>query len=205
MAEINDFTWGWALNLEGRMVHVNDVERGRNCNCTCHECGADLISRQGEINAWHFAHAKNEEYFGAAESALHLAAKEILYALNGRIHLPEEVIRKKDWPDPLTKIDTHLRTHIIIIPMPGFYIIGRNIRMDNYDYVVNDKFALQWVMDQQCVKTDRARGIINDANDYANETVGDPRYPLEMFHCVNMVSLETMKIVRGLPELDIDV
>ena len=100
MTEANDSTWGWALNPEGRMVHVNDVERGRNCNCTCHECGAALISRQGEINAWHFAHAKDEDCSGTAESALHFAAKEILCALNGRIHLPEEVIRKKDWPDP---------------------------------------------------------------------------------------------------------
>ena len=46
--------------------------------------------------------------------------------------------------------------------------------------MVNGKPALEWVMERQVVKTDKASGIINDANDYANETVGNPRYPLEL-------------------------
>jgi len=57
------------------------------------------------------------------------------------------------------------------------------------------------VMERQVVKQDRDSGIINDANDYANETVGDPRYPMLLFQRVITVSLETMKIVRGLPPL----
>ena len=73
-----------------------------------------------------------------------------------------------------------------------------------YDYVVNGKPALDWVMERQCVKTDKASGIVNDANDYANETVGNPAYPLELFQRVITVSLETMKILNGLPALDID-
>jgi len=73
-----------------------------------------------------------------------------------------------------------------------------------YDYVVNGKPALDWVVERQCVKTDKASGIINDANAYANETVGNPAYPLELFQRVITVSLETMKIVNGLPKLDID-
>ena len=73
-----------------------------------------------------------------------------------------------------------------------------------YDYVVNGKPALDWVMERQCVKTDKASGIENDANRYAIETVGNPAYPLELFQRVITVSLETMKIVNGLPTLDID-
>ena len=80
----------------------------------------------------------------------------------------------------------------------------QNIPLAAYDYVVNGKPALEWVMERQVVKTDKDSGIINDANDYANETVGDPRYPLELFQRVITVSLETMKIVNGLPELEID-
>ena len=79
----------------------------------------------------------------------------------------------------------------------------QNIPLEAYDYVVNGKPALEWVMERQVVKTDKASGIVNDANDYANETVGDPRYPLELFQRVITVSLETMKIVKGLPRLDI--
>lgn len=79
----------------------------------------------------------------------------------------------------------------------------QNIPVDAYDYVVNGKSALEWVMDRQGVKTDKASGIVNDANDYANETIGDPKYPLELFQRVITVSLETIRIVRGLPPFDI--
>ena len=72
-----------------------------------------------------------------------------------------------------------------------------------YDYVVNGKPALDWVVERQCVKTDKDSGIVNDANDWAIETVGNPRYPLELFQRVVTVSLETMKIVGSLPKLDI--
>ncbi len=83
-------------------------------------------------------------------------------------------------------------------------ITMQDIPLEAYDYVVNGKPALEWVMERQCVKTDKASGIVNDANDYANETVGNPAYPLELFQRVITVSLETMKLVRSLPALDID-
>jgi predicted helicase len=53
------------------------------------------------------------------------------------------------------------------------------------------------------VKTDKDSGIVNDANDWAIETIGNPRYPLELFLRVITVSLETMKIVNALPPLEI--
>ena len=72
-----------------------------------------------------------------------------------------------------------------------------------WDYVVNGKAALDWVMERQCVKTDKDSGIINDANDWAIEAMGNPKYPLELFQRVVTVSLETQKIVAALPKLDI--
>jgi len=77
------------------------------------------------------------------------------------------------------------------------------IPLEAYEYVVNGKPALDWVVERQCVKTDKASGIVNDANDWAIETMNNPRYPLELFLRVITVSLETMKIVRALPALDI--
>ena len=79
-----------------------------------------------------------------------------------------------------------------------------NIPLGAYDYVVNGKSALEWVMERQSVKTDKDSGIINDANDYANETMNNPAYPLELFQRVITVSLETMKIVKALPSLEIN-
>jgi predicted helicase len=88
-----------------------------------------------------------------------------------------------------------------VIYNPRITITG--VPLEAYDYVVNGKPAVEWVMERQCVKTDAASGIVNDANRYANETVGDPAYPLNLFCRVITVSMETMKIVRALPALDI--
>ncbi len=79
----------------------------------------------------------------------------------------------------------------------------RGIPEAAWDYVVNGKAALDWVMERQCVKTEKDSGIVNDANDWAIETMGNPKYPLELFQRVVTVSLETQKIVAALPKLDI--
>ena len=47
------------------------------------------------------------------------------------------------------------------------------IPLEAYDYVVNGKPALEWVMERQCVRPTRPAAL-NDANRYAIETVGDP-------------------------------
>ncbi|WP_321796487.1 DEAD/DEAH box helicase [Caballeronia sp. J97] len=77
----------------------------------------------------------------------------------------------------------------------------KGIPVEAYEYVVNGKPALDWVVERQCVKTDKDSGIVNDANEYAVETMSNPRYPLELFQRVVTVSLETMKIVKSLPPL----
>ena len=83
-------------------------------------------------------------------------------------------------------------------------IVIQNIPLEAYKYVVNNKPAIEWIMDRQRVKIDKRTGIKNDANDYANETMNNPAYPLELFQRIITVSLETMKIVENLPSLDLD-
>ena len=83
------------------------------------------------------------------------------------------------------------------------YITLKNIPLAAYDYVVNGKPALEWVMERQSVNTDKDSGITNDANLWATETMNNPKYPLELFLRVVTVGLETMKVVNGLPKLDI--
>lgn len=77
------------------------------------------------------------------------------------------------------------------------------IPLEAYEYVVNGKPALEWVMERQAVTEHKESKIVNDANLWATETVGDASYPLKLFQRVISVSLETMKIVRGLPRLAI--
>lgn len=83
-------------------------------------------------------------------------------------------------------------------------ITMQNIPLEAYDYVVNGKSALEWVMERQSVRTDVESNIVNDANRYSTETVGDPAYPMLLFQRVITVSLETMKVVRSLPALEVD-
>ncbi|MFN5588945.1 MAG: type ISP restriction/modification enzyme, partial [Holosporales bacterium] len=79
------------------------------------------------------------------------------------------------------------------------HITLKNIPLAAYDYVVNGKPAVEWVMERQCVKTDKDSGIVNDANLYATETVGNAKYPLEVLLRVITVSLKTSDIVASLP------
>jgi len=83
------------------------------------------------------------------------------------------------------------------------HLTVRGIPLEAYDYVVNGKPAIEWVMDRQTVATDKDSGIVKDANDWATETAGDARYPLSLLLRVVTVSLQTMAVVRSLPRLDI--
>lgn len=78
-----------------------------------------------------------------------------------------------------------------------------SIPVEAYNYVVNGKPALDWVVERQSVKIDKDSGIVNDANDWAVETMGNPRYPLELFQRIVTVSVETQRVVKGLPKLDL--
>ncbi len=82
-------------------------------------------------------------------------------------------------------------------------ITVENIPLEAYSYVVNGKPAIEWVMERQGISTHKESGIVNDANLWAIETMNNARYPLDLLLRVITVSLETMKIVRVLPRLEI--
>lgn len=67
-----------------------------------------------------------------------------------------------------------------------------------YEYVVNGKSAIGWLIDRYKVTTDKKSGIVNDPNDYSD----DPRYIVDLVGRVVRVSMETLDIVEGLPALD---
>lgn len=68
--------------------------------------------------------------------------------------------------------------------------------------MLGSRSAIEWIIDRYQVKTDKKSGIINDPNDWAEE-VGDPRYILDLLGRIVRVSIETMGIVDGLPELQV--
>ncbi len=83
------------------------------------------------------------------------------------------------------------------------HITVTDIPLEAHNYVVNGKPAIQWVMERQCVKTDKDSELVNDANRYAIETMGNPAYPLELLQRVIRVSMESMKVVKDLPPLQV--
>ena len=65
-----------------------------------------------------------------------------------------------------------------------------------FDYRLGNRSALEWVIDQYRVKTDKRSGIVNDPN-----REDDPQYIVKLIGKVITVSLETVEIVEGLPNL----
>lgn len=80
------------------------------------------------------------------------------------------------------------------------HITIRNIPLEAYEYVVNGRSAIEWIMERYQVKVDKASQIKNDPNDWAKEH-NDPTYILDLLLSIITVSLETMKIVKGLPHI----
>lgn len=75
-----------------------------------------------------------------------------------------------------------------------------NIPEAAYEYVVNGKSAIEWVMERYAVTTHKDSGIKNDPNDWATE-VGNPRYILDLVLSIINVSVQTVEIVKGLPKV----
>jgi len=82
-------------------------------------------------------------------------------------------------------------------------IVVSNIPEKAYEYVVNGKSAIEWIMERYQVITDKKSGIQNDPNDWADE-VGNPRYILDLLLSVINVSVQTVDIVEALPKLDFE-
>jgi predicted helicase len=70
------------------------------------------------------------------------------------------------------------------------------IPKETFDYRLGNRSALEWVIDQYQVSTDKRSGITNDPNH-----PGDPEYIVRLLGQVITVSLETVKLVKRLPRL----
>ena len=84
------------------------------------------------------------------------------------------------------------------------HITISNIPDKAYEYVVNGKSAIAWIMERYQVKTDKKSGIKNDPNDWAEE-VGNPRYILDLLLSIINVSVQTVDIVNGLPKMEFEI
>lgn len=78
-----------------------------------------------------------------------------------------------------------------------------NISLKAYEYVVNGKSAIEWIMDRYQITTHKESGIVNNPNDWATEA-GNPHYILDLLLSVINVSVQTVDIVNSLPKLNLN-
>lgn len=76
----------------------------------------------------------------------------------------------------------------------------KNIPSEAYEYVVNGKSAIEWIMERYQVTTDSKSGITNDPNDWAKEH-DDEKYIYNLLLRIINVSVQTVEIVKSLPKL----
>ena len=75
-----------------------------------------------------------------------------------------------------------------------------NIPEKAYQYVVNGRSAIEWIMDQYQVKTDKKSGITDDPNDYSN----DEKYIFNLLLRIINVSMQTVDLVNSLPKFEVE-
>ena len=68
-----------------------------------------------------------------------------------------------------------------------------------YEYVVNGKPAIEWIIDQYQVKKDKKSGIVDDPNEFSD----NPKYIFNLLLSIINVSMQTMDLVESLPPLEI--
>ncbi len=79
----------------------------------------------------------------------------------------------------------------------------KNIPEKAYDYIINGKSAIEWIIDRYQIKIDKESGITNNPNDWAIEQ-NKPSYILDLLLSVIELSIKTLDIIENLPELKFD-
>lgn len=80
------------------------------------------------------------------------------------------------------------------------HITIEDIPLKAYEYIVNGKSAIEWIMERYAITIDKASQIRNDPNDWSREHE-QPRYILDLLLSVVMLSCQTVDIVSTLPIL----
>ena len=76
-----------------------------------------------------------------------------------------------------------------------------NIPPQAYEYIVNGKSAIEWIMERYQISKHKESGITNNPNDWATE-IGNPRYILDLLLSIINVSVQTVEIVNNLPKVN---
>jgi len=172
----------WAFSNAGRKladIHLN-YEQAEPYRCLI----VSSKSTSADLPLFGIAAGENRAFFSAE-------APETLYKVRQMRFAKKQVKAangKMKTEDDKTRIVYNDKITIAKIPLEA------------YEYVVNGKSAIEWIMERYAITTDKASGIVNDPNDWALEH-NDPKYIFNLVLRIITVSLETMNIVKNLPKV----
>ena len=94
-----------------------------------------------------------------------------------------------------------------LIPDKSRIIYNGNITIENipakaYEYIVNGKSAIEWIMERYQITIDKKSQIKNNPNDWSKEH-GNPTYIYDLLLSIISVSVKTVDIVNKLPNLEL--
>ncbi len=127
---------------------------------------------------------------GARLAQLHVGYEEQPEYRLRQLETPDEPLDWRVEKMRLSKDKTQLRYND--------FLTLDGIPTEAFNYRLGHRSALEWIIDQYQVKTHKRSEIVNDPN-----RADDPQYIVRLIGKVISVSLETVKIVEGLPELGV--
>ena len=76
-----------------------------------------------------------------------------------------------------------------------------NIPLEAYDYQVNGKSAIEWIVERYAITANKDSGIENNPNLWCEENK-NPRYILDLLLSVISLSLKTNELIKKLPRIE---
>ena len=209
---INDMFQGVWINDNGNKTLVIDYGK-RFCLINNNENTKvygtyeveDRNSSSSEKIILTYTSGKKEEYYlfqggriGKALANIHLHYEKPVepseIGLTIEIDKPDYTVQQMKFPKEGKKALKHTISY-------NEYIRISNIPERVYDYIINGKSAVEWIMERYAITTDKASGITNNPNDWCAEH-NNPRYILDLILSCITVSLKTLEIVENLPSVD---
>lgn len=136
-----------------------------------------------------------EHYILVGESLMNLHLNyEDVPAYNG-----VNIVFKSDNPSFKVKKMKHPKRGQLDTIIFNEDIVISDIPERAYEYVVNGKPAIEWIIDQYQVKKDKKSGIVDDPNEFSD----NPKYIFNLLLSIINVSMQTMDLVESLPPLEI--
>lgn len=133
---------------------------------------------------------------------LHLNYEAVAPCENVKIKIksenPDYTVKKMKHPKILNSEGENVNDLTRIIYNTEIEII--DIPEKAYNYVINGKSAINWIMSEYQIKTNKASGITDNPNDFSE----DSKYILNLLLSVINLSLKTLDLIDSLPELELD-